>query len=127
MSNMVRGQNFPLQDCFNKRIIVWNEFNFMGSAEDTVKMLTEGTPFSHACKYKQNATLYRTPMIMTSNNTTLENNIYFKPRCYFEDWSSCPKLKNYNAYPNPLTLILLFELHVLSNEKDFFKNFNIFI
>lgn len=119
MTNYVRGQHFPFQDCFNRRVIEWNEPNYMSSAEDEIKMLTEGVAFSSACKYESNAIIDRTPVIMTSNNKLFENSPAFKSRIFFEHWTPCPQLKKYNQYPHPWTLILLFERFIFNNESIF--------
>lgn len=113
-TNYVRGQNFPFNDCVGRRILMWNEINFMNSAIDVIKMLTAGDPLSVSVKYQNNGMITRTPLIMLSNNTVFTKNAIWNDRMYFETWKSAPLLKSYRKYPHPLTYYHLVKKHVSS-------------
>lgn len=102
VKNFVRGQNFPFNDCVNRRILIWNEPSIMLSAFDTLKQLTEGDHISVAVKYQGDTVLHRTPLIFTSNkqifNPTQE---MWTSRIYFEEWKIAPFLKDCKQYPHP--------------------------
>lgn len=68
VKNFVRGQNFPLNDCGNRRVLIWNEPSIMPSAFDTVKMLSGGDPCPAAVKYQGDTTIPKTPLLFTANN-----------------------------------------------------------
>lgn len=46
IANFNKYSGFPLQDCFSRRIIMFNEPSFEPSAIETLKMLFGGDPFT---------------------------------------------------------------------------------
>lgn len=114
VGNFVRGQNFPLNDCGSRRIIVWQEFNYMPSAIDTIKLLLGGDPCSAAIKYEAHATINRTPVIITSNNNRVPNTPPFKARVKSYHWREATFLRVYDKKPNPLTWKNLVNKYVLN-------------
>lgn len=113
VANMVRGQNFPFNDCISRRLLFWNEVNFMTSATDTIKMLTAGDSFSVSVKYQGNSVISRTPVIFLSNDQVFNpHSPIWKPRMYFENWITSPFLADRQKYPHPLCLPLLFEKYI---------------
>lgn len=108
VKNFVRGQNFPFNDCVNRRILIWNEPSVMLSAFDTLKQLTEGDHISVAVKYQGDTVLHRTPIIFTSNKQIFDpNSTVWNSRIYFEDWKVAPFLKDCKGYPHPSCFIEL--------------------
>lgn len=97
------GEHFPLNDCVQRRLIVWNEPSIMPSAYDTIKMLTGGDPCPANVKYQGHSVIARTPVIFTSNKNCFPNTEVWKQRIFFEKWQSCPELKAIKKYPNPRT------------------------
>lgn len=103
VSNFVRGNNFPLNDCVERRILIWNEPSIMPSAYDDVKMLTGGDVCPANVKYQGNHCIPRTPLIFTSNKACFPvNNTIWTTRIYFEDWVVCEEMKHCKKRPNPL-------------------------
>lgn len=113
-ANYVRGQNFPFNDCVNRRILMWNEPSIMNSAMDTIKMLTAGDPLSVSVKYQNNGTINRTPIIFLSNQQIFSNNDIWNSRIYFEKWRPCYYLKELTKYPHPMTYSYLIEKYVFN-------------
>lgn len=110
VKNIVRGQNFPFNDCPNRRILIWNEPNWCPSALDTIKMLTAGDPCPAAIKYEGDSVISKTPLIFTSNALLLQkNDPIWASRVYFCRWHPAPFLANYSKKPHPLAIY-----HILS-------------
>lgn len=68
LKNMNRYSQFPFQDCTQRRIILWNEPNCHSEFLDTLKTVYGGDRCPAAIKCKDDAVIYRTPLIVTSNN-----------------------------------------------------------
>lgn len=110
VANFVRGQNFPLNDAVNKRILYWNEPSIMPSGYETLKMLSGGDPIPVTVKYASGAVISRTPLIMTSNNPHIfPKGSTWDTRVYREHWKPCDMLKEVIGYPTPRVLPMLFE------------------
>lgn len=108
VANFVRGNNFPLNDCINRRILYWNEPSIMPSGYETLKMLAGGDPLPTAKKYADGATISRTPLIMTSNsNRVFPSGSTWDSRVYRENWRPYEKLKGAHKYPSPWAFPLL--------------------
>ena len=103
VANFVRSEAFPLNDCVNRRILLWNEPSIAPSCEETVKMLAGGDPCPANIKYQGHSVIPRTPLLVTSNNKTCLNTPDFESRVYNEEWKCAPFLKNVKKYPHPLT------------------------
>ena len=113
VKNFVRGTSFPLHDCVNRRILLWNEPSIAPSQYETVKMLAGGDPCPAAVKYEGDGKITRTPLIITSNHSALpENDSVWTTRCYFEVWKTAPFLKELSLYPHPLTFAKLIQKYI---------------
>lgn len=102
VANFVRGNNFPLNDCVNRRILYWNEPSIMPSGYETLKMLSGGDPCAASVKYQSGTTIHRTPLIMTANNANIfPSGPVWDTRVFRETWKSAPMLKKVIGYPSP--------------------------
>lgn len=108
IKNLVRGNNFPFNDCINRRILIWNEPNIMPSGFDTVKMIAGGDPCPVAVKYQGDSTISRTPLIFTSNNKIFNISDVWTSRIFFETWHPAGFLKDCNKRPHPLVFPILY-------------------
>ncbi|ASM93489.1 NS1 [Lupine feces-associated densovirus 2] len=113
VANFVRGQNFPLNDCTEKRILFWNEPSICPSAWDTVKMLTGGDPLAAKIKYSNDCTIPRTPLIINSNPNIFSNQDVWNARIYSFKWRVAPFLKDLTMYPSPICFIDLINKYVI--------------
>lgn len=113
VKNFVRGQNFPLNDCVCRRILLWNEPSIMPSAYESVKMLCGGDPCPCAVKYEGDGKIMRTPLIFTSNHTCFSNSEVWTTRIRTYKWTSCPYLKPLTKYPHPFAYALLVDKYLL--------------
>lgn len=123
VENYTRSCNFPFEDCPNRRLLVWNEINFMDSAIDTNKMLLGGDQFSTKIKYMSDVTIFRTPVIVMQNPPRVLKDKAFADRCFAYNWQPCPKLKDISRYPHPMVLTYLYwklQIHNYDKENNFF-------
>lgn len=102
IANYNKNSQFPFQDAVNRRMNIWNEPNFMPSAEDTIKMLTAGDTMAVNVKFKNAVTLYRTPLIVMTNNHVFRGKA-FEDRVLRNTWKAAPFMKEYDKKPHPLT------------------------
>lgn len=101
--NWNRNENFPLQSCINRRIILWNEAQVETSAHDSVKLLLGGDPCPANIKYMDIQTIPRTPIIITANRQYIPNTEPFNQRMSRYNWIPAPFLKDYVKKPHPLS------------------------
>ena len=115
VKNVVRGQNFPFNDCINRRMLIWNEPSIMPSGFDSVKMLAGGDPCPTSIKYQGDGTITRTPLVFTSNKNIFSiNDSVWTSRMYFESWEPCSLLKDINGYPHPMTFKYLIDKYIFN-------------
>lgn len=114
VGNFNKSNAFPLNDCVNRRILIWNEPNIEQCAYDTVKMLCGGDACPCNVKYQPGSTVTRTPLIFTSNKNVFNSgDAVWNSRVYFEgEWKSASLLSGYTKYPHPATYILLIAKYV---------------
>lgn len=107
-----KHNNFAFQDAYGKRIIMWNEPNYETAMTDQLKMMTAGDAYTVTVKNKPDAAVYKTPMIILTNNyIPLMNDVSFKDRIIQFTWKPAPFLKECNKKPYPITLYNLFLQH----------------
>lgn len=114
VKNFVRGQNFPLNDCVARRILLWNEPSIMPSAFDSVKMIAGGDPCPCAVKYQGDGKITRTPLIFTSNKETFGRSSVWTTRIKTYHWNPAIILKEATKYPHPYTYALLIDKYILN-------------
>lgn len=108
IGNFGKFQQFPLQECVAKRILLWNEPSCDVSSFDTIKMLFGGDTFNAKIKYQQDAIVTRTPIIVLSNKNIFPKEEAFRCRMIQYTWREAPFLKKYVKKPYPLALYKLF-------------------
>ena len=108
VKNFVRGNNFPLNDCPNRRLLVWNEPSIMPSSFDTVKMIAGGDSCPAAVKYEGDGVISKTPLIFTSNSAVFCKTKVWTSRIIFTDWKPAPFLREITCKPHPLAIEILF-------------------
>lgn len=117
VGNFNKSNAFPLNDCVNRRILIWNEPNIELNAFDTVKMICGGDACQANVKYQHGSTISRTPIIFTSNASIFPMVSVWTSRISFEkQWKSAPMLKDAIKYPHPLTYPILISRYVLTDD-----------
>lgn len=107
MGNWNRNNNFPLQDCIDKRVLLWNEPNFEDGAVETLKKLFGGDSCEARIKYQHDGVIHRTPICVLQNPPDRFKNPAFNTRCYRYNWITCPHLRQLHKWPNPLSFLYL--------------------
>lgn len=114
--NFNRYVRFPLQSCTGRRVLVWNKPNCESTAFDTIKKIFGSNPDMVAVKYSSDLPVFRTPVIVLSNNDVFPHNEAFNHRMYRYTWKTCPALKMYEKKVYPLVRIDLFDAFVSDEE-----------
>lgn len=109
-----RHNNFAFQDAEGRRMILWNEPNYSPEFVECLKELLGGDSTNVSVKHKAEAPVYRTPIIMlTNNNLSIINDPAFKDRVKVYHWKSAPYLADYDKKPHPLATYELFKMYNL--------------
>lgn len=107
MGNFNRYCSFPLMECVDRRVILWNEPVMEASAVETLKMILGGDTVNAKVKYQNDAVITRTPVIVLSNNDIFPKDEAFRSRMYSYNWKPCNFLKKCSKKPNPIASYLL--------------------
>ena len=118
IANWNRHNQFPLQDCVNRRLLIWNEPNFEDGVEETLKMLFGGDQCPARVKYEGDAVIQRTPIIILSNNDCFPRSQAFRTRMIRYRWRACRYLRDLTKKPHPLAIAYLFARWNIINWKD---------
>lgn len=107
ITNWNRHNQFPLQDCPNRRVLFWNEPNFEDGVEETLKLLFGGDQCGARIKYEGDAIIRRTPVIVLSNNDCFPKNDAFRTRLVKHVWKRCDALRSLTKKPYPIAIYYL--------------------
>jgi len=111
-SRINKTNNFPYQECYGKRILLWNEPSYESAATDQLKMITGGDAYTVNVKNKPDAAVYKTPIIiLTNNNINLMFSEAFSDRISSYTWKPALYLKDLNKKPYPLATYFIFKKH----------------
>lgn len=119
IANFNKYCQFPLQDCVDKRILIWDEPNCEPAAFDTCKMLFVGDPTMANIKYQSHVQIDKTPIIITTNADVFPNNEVFNNRMYKYTWQTALILKNFKKHIHPLAFYELWKVYgvIISNNE----------
>lgn len=112
MGNFNRYCTFPLMECVDKRIILWNEPVMEPSATETLKCILGGDTCNAKVKFQGDAVITRTPVIVLSNNDVFPKDKAFRSRMYSYRWRSCDMLRNINKKPHPLCVYKFYSKYI---------------
>lgn len=119
IQNFNRNNSFPLTDCVDKRILLWDEPNFDRNDLETIKLLFAGDPCVVSVKYSNNITITKTPVFCTANSHVFPSNDAFVSRMNTYFWSPPPFISDNYKMMNPLCFIDLFVKTGCSNKYEF--------
>lgn len=112
-----KTNQFALQDCVNKRLVVGNEISMEDGAKEDFKKLCEGTAMNIRVKFQGDQIFTKAPVLLVSN---WELDICYDP--HFRDirlatirWQEAELLKTSTMKPYPLCLF------------DIYKHYNVFL
>lgn len=123
LGNFNKYNSFPMMDCIDKRVIMWNEPILEVSALETLKMVFGGDTCPVKVKYLGDKLLLRTPIICLSNNQPFPRDDAFTCRMFTYQWQQCNDLKKVTKKPHPLAfpyLLIKYKIweDVELNEKE---------
>lgn len=102
LGNFNKYCNFPLQECVNRRIILWNEPVCEPSGFETLKTIFGGDTANAKVKFQNDSIITRTPIIVLSNNDIFPKDEAFRTRMSSYKWNSCEHLKYVKKKPWPI-------------------------
>lgn len=111
--NANKNTNFPLDQCFGKRVLIFNEPNFETSFENKLLMLFAGDPMNDQAKYQSVCEIRRTPVIVTSNVSKFPNIKVWNDRMIRYRWCTAPMLQQIKQYCHPFTFPALLEKYCI--------------
>lgn len=90
MRNPSKQERFSYQECARRRIIFWDEAKLDPGHYDNIKRLLAGDNCTVAVKFKSDQTVYKTPIIICSNNSIFPRNDEFYNRLLNYRWFAYP-------------------------------------
>jgi hypothetical protein len=111
--NAKRQNCFPMDNCFNKRILFFNEPNFENSFYDQLLMIFAGDPCSDQAKYKSVCQIKKTPVIVTGNITRFPRETKWQDRVFRYGWKRAEMLKHVKRQCHPLTFVSLLKRYAI--------------
>lgn len=89
---------FGLQNCKDKRLVVFDDCKFDPGQIETLKALFSGDDSSVSVKYKQDFTLPKTPFIIIANNDEFKHSVW-ENRIIKYNWKTYNKIIEKQLYP----------------------------
>ena len=111
-----KTNQFALQDCYNRRLVMGNEISMEEGAKEDFKKFCEGTAFNIRVKYQGDKIFKRTPACLISNfDLDICGDSHFRNvRLYTMRWNSAPLLASSKKKPYPLAIFDLYDLYGVS-------------
>lgn len=111
-----KTNQFALQECYGRRLVVGNEISMEDGAKEDFKKLCEGTAFNIRVKYQGDKIFTKAPVLLISNfELDICYDYHFKNvRLYTIRWVTCPLLKDSNKKPYPTCVFDLFKHYNVS-------------
>lgn len=108
-----KTNQFALQECYGRRLIMGNEISMEEGAKEDFKKLCEGTAFNIRVKYQGDKIFTRAPVCLISNRLLdICCDAHFRGiRLTTLYWKQCDLLKDSNKKPYPLCLYNLFDMY----------------
>lgn len=105
-----KTNQFALQECYGRRMVVGNEISMEDGAKEDFKKLCEGTAFNIRVKYQGDKIFTKAPVLLISNfELDICYDVHFKNvRLTTIRWRKCELLKDSNKKPYPLCIFDLF-------------------
>ncbi|KAF5293721.1 hypothetical protein FQA39_LY03206 [Lamprigera yunnana] len=110
--------SFPLMECVNRSILMWNEPSCEPASFETLKMLFGGDSCNVKVKYESDTIISRTPIIILANNDPFPRDEAFRSRMIYYKWCACPMLKDYKKQILPLAYYYLLEMYDIFNSVE---------
>lgn len=109
ITELSRGNRFGLQDCVQKRVIIWNEFMLDPAFEEQLLDIMGGTDTKVPIKHHPSALITHTPVLLMGNFDSIPSEQRFNLRCRrFRRWRKYDYLDSLTKKPDPLAWSLIF-------------------
>lgn len=105
--NANKYQQFPLDNCVNKRVMFMNEPVCEASFMETLKMICAGNRVNANKKYCPHIVINRTPLFVLSNTPFFPRAEAWECRIVRERWNTCEWLKECTHHLDPRFFIAL--------------------
>ncbi|KAK9708012.1 Parvovirus non-structural protein NS1 [Popillia japonica] len=109
--NFNRNDSFPLNDCTDKRILVWDEPNYTRENLETIKMLFSGDNTPANVKYENQVVIEKTPLLITTNTDVFPTSEDFNKRMVRYRWTQLPITDEDHKQLYPMALPELFAFY----------------
>lgn len=111
-----KTNNFALQECYGKRLVVGNEISMEEGAFDDFKKLCEGAAFNIRVKFQGDKIFTKAPVLLISNNRLqITGHVHFEGiRSHTLKWKTCESLKHSVKKPYPLCLFDIYDYYNIS-------------
>lgn len=96
MTNPLRGNAFCFENCYNRRIIRWDEARCDPDSYEKILNIMQGTPIVINIKYKAHSHLQKSPLLVTGNYEVFPNDDRFNSILIRYNWTCCENLSNYS-------------------------------
>lgn len=108
-----KTNQFALQECYGRRLVVGNEISMEEGAKEDFKKLCEGTAFNIRVKYQGDKIFTKAPVLLISNfELDICYDYHFKNvRLHTIRWNTCELLKESVKKPYPTCVFDLFEIY----------------
>lgn len=107
-----KTNNFALQECAGKRLVIGNEISLEEGAKEDMKKLCEGTAFNIRVKYQGDKIYTKAPVILISNDPGFSlsyDRAFEGVRLKTLRWRKCELLKDSKLKPYPLCIFSLLD------------------
>lgn len=111
-----KTNNFALQECYGKRLIVGNEISMEDGAMEDFKKLCEGTAFNIRVKFQGDKIFTKAPVLLIANQPLqITNHSHFENvRNKTMYWYEAPLLKKSTLKPYPLCIFDVYEYYEIN-------------
>lgn len=109
--NFNRNDGFPLNDCTDKRILLWDEPNYTRENLEIIKMIFSGDNTPANVKYENQVIIEKTPILISTNVDVFPTFDDFKKRRTRFQWTTLPPTDEEHLQLYPLALPQLFMLY----------------
>uniref|UniRef100_A0AB74ULK2 Nonstructural protein 1 n=1 Tax=Scindoambidensovirus sp. TaxID=2809839 RepID=A0AB74ULK2_9VIRU len=113
-----KTNNFALQECYGKRMVIGNEISMEEGAMEDFKKLCEGTAFNIRVKFQGDKIFTKAPVLLISNSALqITNHPHFENvRNKTMRWSQAPLLAKSTMKPYPLCIFDIYNMYDISIE-----------
>lgn len=115
IQNFTKFNQFPMSDCADKRLLIWDEPQFNVDHIEQMKLFTAGNPCPISVKYQNNVIMNKTPIIIMGNRYIFPKNEEFNSRINTFIFQKVPFWNEIKKNIWPPALYEIFKLYGIIN------------